>query len=143
MAKRVIVTASILLGLLVIGGVALSNMAHWYVGWDAGGKVIELKDKFTESVMKGDAAAVKALSVDQEAARIWETVDTAQIDKAEKIEVRGAGWTTRLTDASGYFDLTARSSSGPSVPFRIEMVRGGNYPSDKWRIRAVVVDATK
>jgi hypothetical protein len=102
---------------------------------------VELQEMCAQALSKGDAAAIRALSIEAEGPRIWETLRSAQIDKAEKLVTRGAGWSVSpLGPATGYLDLTAENSAGLSAPFRLELVRGGIFCPGEWRIRAVRYD---
>lgn len=102
----------------------------------------ELREAFVEAVRKGDVVAVGRLSIDSEGARIWETLKSGQIDRADSFHTRGLGWSVSGFSGrgTGYLDLTAENKTGLSVPFRLELVREGFFPS-RWRIKAVVLDA--
>lgn len=135
MGKKITIIASAVFVLLVIWiAISITTM----------GAPLGLRDAFSHAVPKGDAAAVRALTIDSEAPRIWDTLRSGQIDKAEKIVTRGLSWSVPwFGQATGYLDLTAENSSGLSVPFRLELVRGGMFIPSAWRISAVVLDTKK
>jgi len=98
----------------------------------------ELQDRFSAAVLKGDAAAVRALSVESEAARVWQAVQSRQLDKAKSINTRHVAYSG--PPLTGYYDLTARMADGASVPFRVDLFNAGTDPRSGWKIQAIKYD---
>jgi len=99
----------------------------------------ELQDRFSAAVLKGDAAAVRALSVESEATRVWEAVQSRQLDKAKSIYARHVAY-SGASPLTGYYDLTARMVDGASVPFRVDLFNAGTDPRSGWKIQAIKYD---
>jgi hypothetical protein len=96
----------------------------------------ELQTRFVAVVLKGDAAAVKAMSVAAEAEKIWTTLQSKQIDKAKSIWVRHIG----VTENKGVYDLTAQMSDGKGIPLRVDVIGASENPLSGWKLQAVKFD---
>jgi len=100
----------------------------------------ELQDRFSAAVLKGDAAAVRALSVESEATRVWEAVQSRQLDKARSFNTRHVSYNGSPAQLTGYYELTARMADGASVPFRVDLFNAGTDPRSGWKIQAIKYD---
>ena len=105
----------------------------------------EIREAFIQAVRNGDAAAVRTMSIESESAGVLDTLTLGRVDKAEKFFMRGMGWSVNWLSgrATGYLDLTAENKDGLSVPFRLEVIRGGIFFTGPWQIRRVLLDAKK
>jgi hypothetical protein len=105
----------------------------------------EICEALIQALRNGDAATVQAMSIESDGARVWDTLILGRVDKAETFFMRGMGWSVnwRSGRATGYLDFTAEKKDGMSVPFRLEVARGGIFFTGPWQIRRVVLDAKK
>ena len=127
---------ALLLVALVVGVPAGLKITGAHVGFN------ELIDGFRDAVVRGDAAAVQALVVEPDAARIWETLQSRNVDKAREVVMRDAGYSMSgwFGPVVGHANLTARLADGTSAPFRIDLIRGLIIFGQGWRIRSATID---
>jgi hypothetical protein len=132
--KRLVSVTFLLIALIV--GVSGLNIIIAPIGFNA------LIDDFRGAVVRGDAAAVRALAFEPDAAQIWETLRSRNVDKAREVVMRGGGYSTStwFGQMVGYTDLTARLPDGTSVLFRIDLIRGFIIFGQGWRIKSATVD---